>query len=139
MRQHEGNIMKSCIFAVGFVLALSSSVSVAGDFMNGEDLKKAFCGKTFTGENFEKGSTFKVYYPEKCDEVIHHYLTGSNAGQTVTWPLRISPSGDHCVTHEGKEKCAQFILNNDGVYNAMRDGKAIYSRADPANGNHLDN
>ena len=131
--------MKSCIFAVGLVFVLGAAVSVAGNFMSGEDLKKALCGKTFMGENFEKGSTFKVYYPDKCDEVIHHYLTGSNAGQTVTWPLRISPSGDHCVTNGGKEKCAQFILNNDGVYHAMRDGKAIYSRANPVNGKHLDN
>jgi hypothetical protein len=130
--------MKSCIFTVALVFALGSSVSVAGNFMSGEDLKKAFCGKTFIGENFAKGSTFKVYYSEKCDEVIHHYLTGNNAGQTVTWPLRISPSGDHCVTHDGKEKCTQFILNKDGVYHAMRDGKAIYSRANPVDGNQLD-
>jgi hypothetical protein len=130
--------MKRCMFVVGLVLALGSTVSIAGNFMNGEDLKIAFCGKTFMGKNFEKGSTFKVYYPEKCDEVIHHYLTGNDAGQTVTWSLRISPSGDHCVTHDDKEKCTQFILNNDGVYLAMRDGKAIYSRSNPANGNHLD-
>lgn len=131
--------MKNHMFAVGVVLALGSSETFAGDFMSGEELKNAFCGKTFMGENFEKGSTFKVYYPEKCDEVIHHYLTGSNAGQTVTWPLRISPSGDHCVTNDGKEKCAQFVLAKDGVYHAMRDGKVIYSRTNSANGNQLDN
>lgn len=131
--------MKNSIAVVGLVLAMGSSVSVAGNTMSGDELKKALCGKTFTGENFEKGSTFKVYYPEKCDEVIHRYLTGTNAGKTVTWSLRIRPSGDHCVTHDGKEKCTQFILNNDGAYHAMRDGKAIYSRANPVNGNHLDN
>jgi hypothetical protein len=131
--------MKSCLFVVGLALALGSSVSVAGGFMDGADLKKAFCGNTFMGENLEKGSTFKVYYPDKCDEVLHHFLTGNNAGQTVAWPLRISPSGDHCVTYDGKEKCAQFVLNKDGVYHAMRDGKAIYSRTNPVNGNHLDN
>ena len=130
--------MKRCIFAAGLVLALVSPVSVAGDFVNGEALKQAFCGKTFMGENvIGKGSTFKVYYPEKCDELMQHYLTGSNAGQTVTWALRISPSGDHCVTHDGNEKCAQFILGKDGVYQAMRDGKVIFTRHNPANGNHL--
>ena len=130
--------MKRCFFTVGLVFTLGSSVTVAGDFVSGEDLKKAFCGKTFMGENFEKGSTFKVYYPDKCDEVVHHFLTGSNAGKTVTWSLRISPSGDHCVTYDGKEKCAQFVLNKDEAYHAMRDGKAIYSRTSPVNGNHLD-
>lgn len=130
--------MNSFIFAAGLVFALVSSASVAGDFVSGNDLKQAFCGKTFMGENFiGKGSTFKAYYPEKCDEVMQHYLTGSNAGQTVTWALRISPSGDHCVTHDGNEKCAQFMLGKDGFYQAMRDGKVIYTRHDPVNGNHL--
>lgn len=130
--------MKSCFVAVLLVAVLGSSVTVAGDFVNGTDLKKAFCGKTFMGENFEKGSTFKVYYPDKCDEVTHHFLTGSNAGQKVTWSLRISPIGEHCVTYDGKEKCTRFILNKEGVYHAMRDGKAIYSRTNPVTGNHLE-
>jgi hypothetical protein len=130
--------MKSFVLALALVLSAGSSAAFAGDVMRGDELKKAFCGKTFSGENFEKGSTFKVYYPDKCDVVVHHFLTGSNAGQTVTWSLRISPGGDHCVTYDGKEKCAKFILNKDGVYHAMRDGKAIYSRANPVNGNHLD-
>ncbi len=131
--------MRSCIIAVGICLALGSSASVAEEFLNGEVLQKAFCGKTFKGENVEKGSTFKVYYPEKCDEVIHHFLTGGDAGKTVTWPLRISLNGDHCVVNGGKEKCAQFILNKDGVYQAMREGKVIYTRSHPVEGNHLNN
>ena len=130
--------MKSCRFTVGLVLALGSTLAVAEDFVSGEDLKKAFCGKAFMGQNFEKETTFKVYYPNKCDEVVHHFLTGSNAGQTATWLLHISPSGDHCVTYDGKEKCAKFVLNKDGAYHAMRDGKAIYSRTSPVNGNHLE-
>ena len=129
--------MKSHMFAFGIALALSSSVCVAEEFLSGEVLQKAFCGKTYKGENVEKGSTFKVYYPEKCNEVIHHFLTGGEAGKSVTWPLRISPSGDHCVVNGGKEKCARFILNKDGVYQAMRDGQVIYTRSHPTDGNHL--
>lgn len=131
--------MKSFIFYLGLALPLISNVSFAADFMSSDELKNTFCGKTFNGENIEKGSTFKVYYPEKCDEVIHHFLTGSTAGKTVTWPLRISPIGEHCVTNDGKEKCASFVKVNEGIYNAMRDGKVIYTRKNSVNGNHLDN
>ena len=131
--------MKIYTLVVSIVLALGSSLSVAEEFLNGETLQKAFCGKTYMGENVEKGSTFKVYYPEKCDEVIHYFLTGGDAGKTVTWPLRINQNGDHCVVNGGKEKCARFILNKDGVYQAMRDGKVIYTRSHPVDGKHLNN
>lgn len=124
--------------AAGLTLALGSSATVAGDFMSGEDLKKALCGKTFMGENIDLGLQFKVYYPEKCDEVIHHYLNGSKAGQRVTWPLRIIPNGDHCVTNDGKEKCARFVSPKGGVLHAMRDGKVIYTRTNAVDGNQLD-
>lgn len=102
-------------------------------------LKKTFCGKTFTGENFASKSYFRVFYPEKCDDVIHHYLTGDNAGQTVTWQLRNGPSGDHCVTHDSKEKCAQFVIGSDRPYYSVCDGKAYYFPTNPVDGNHLDN
>ena len=129
--------MKRCVVTVGLVLAVGSSVSLAGDFMSGRDLQKVLCGNTFQGENLAQGSTFRVYYPEKCDEVVHRFLTGSNAGKTVTWSFRISPSGDHCVAHDGKELCTRFVALGDGVYHGMRDGKAVYTRSNGEAGKHL--
>lgn len=131
--------MKMRLFAMGLAAVLVSSVCVAEDFLVGDELKKAFCGKTFMqGENFISGWTFKVFYPEKCNELTVHYLTGEKAGQRFIRPLRIYPSGDHCVMSSGKDRCEKFIQVSDGVYHAMRDGKQQYSRAKPVDGNHLD-
>jgi len=131
--------MKIFLFAISLAAALGSSVSFAEDFLVGDNLKKAFCGKTFMeGENFDSGWTFKVYYPEKCNEVTNHYLTGDKAGQRFTWPLRIYSSGDHCVMRDGKDRCAKFVMVSEGVYHAIRDGKAQYSRTKPVDGNQLD-
>jgi hypothetical protein len=130
--------MKVRVLVMGLVLAAGSSMVSAEKYMSGEELKKAFCGKTFLGENPEKGATFKVYYTDKCDEVIHHFLSGGSAGKTVTWKLRFSSDGGHCVTYDGKEKCAKFVSVNDKVYHAMRDGKVIFTRTNPTVGKHLD-
>jgi hypothetical protein len=134
--------MKKILFAMSLAAAFGSSVSFAEDFLVGDDLKKAFCGKTFMeGENFESGWTFKVFYPEKCNEIIVHYLTGDKAGQRFTRSLRIYPSGDHCVVsdRDGKDRCEKFVMVSEGVYHAIRGGKARYSRTKSVNGNQLDN
>lgn len=125
--------------SMGLAVALFSSTAFGGSFLTGDELQKAFCGKTFMeGENFDSGWTFKVFYAEKCNEITVHYLTGDKAGQRFTWPLRIYPSGDHCVKRDGKDRCAKMEMVGDGVYHAIRDGKAQYSRAKPVDGNQLD-
>jgi len=131
--------MKRSFVALGIAGFLCSSVSFAEDFLAGDALKTVLCGKTFLeGENFGSGWTFKVFYPENCNEITVHYLTGEQAGKRFTWPLRIYPSGDHCVKRDGKDRCAKFKQVGDGVYHAIRDGKADYSRAKPVDGNQLD-
>lgn len=131
--------MKTKLMAL--TVALFSSAAFGGDFLTGDDLQKAFCGKTFMhGENFESGWTFKTYYPEKCNELTVHYITGDKAGQRFTWPLRIDPSGDHCVKRDGKDRCAKFSMVEPGVYHAKRgDGVLVYSRTKSVDGNQLDN
>jgi hypothetical protein len=132
--------MKKTLFAISLGSLLCSSLSFAEDLLVGDELKKAFCGKTFMeGVNFESGWTFKVYYSEKCNEITNLYLTGDKAGQKFTWPLRIYPSGDHCVKRDGKDRCAKFVKVSEGEYHATRNGKAQYSRAKPVDGNQLDN
>jgi hypothetical protein len=124
---------------MALAFAFFSTTALGGDFLTGDELQKAFCGKTFLeGENFISGWTFKAFYAPKCNEITVHYLTGDKAGQRFTWPLRIYPSGDHCVQRDGKDRCAKFEMVGDGAYHAMRSGKAQYSRAKPVDGNQLD-
>jgi len=132
--------MKKVALAAGLVTTFTFSNSMAADFLVGDDLQKAFCGKTFMeGENFDSGWKFKVYYPEKCNEVTVHYVSGDQTGQRFTWPLRIYPSGDHCVKRDGKDRCFKIYPMGDGVYHAIAgNGKAMYSRSKPVEGNQLD-
>lgn len=130
--------MKKTSMAV--TMALFSSAAFGVGSLSGEELQKVFCGKTFMhGENFESGWTFKTFYAEKCNELTVHYITGDKAGQRFTWPLRIYPSGDHCVKRDGKDRCAKFSMVEPGVFHARRgDGTPVYSRTKAVDGNRLD-
>ena len=92
------------------------------------------------GENFKSGWTFNVSYPEKCNEMTLHYLTGGLAGQRFTWPLRVNADGDHCVKRDGKDRGRKFSMVEPGVYHAKSgDGTLDYSRTRIVDGNQLDN
>lgn len=115
-----------------------SATATAGDFMTGDELKAALCGKTADGVNHKSGWTFRTYYSENCRDITVKYLTGDKAGETHVFPLKIYPSGDHCAKRFNKEICSKYRSIGNGVYHQiLPDGTHEVTRSNPVDGNQI--
>ncbi len=117
---------KTALILLGSMVAYAAP-TLAGDYLDGDQLKHVFCNKTFDGQNHKSGWTFKNYYNADCDRIDVKYLTGDRADDTRTMAMRIYANGDHCVIKKGKERCGKWKDMGNGVYHKFsgRTGKHI--------------
>jgi hypothetical protein len=108
--------MKTTLSLVLGALTLNAATVVAGEYLDGDQLRQVFCDKTFDGENQKSGWTFKNYHNADCDRIELHYLTGDKAGTTTVRTARIYANGDHCVIKQGRERCGKWKDMGNGVY-----------------------
>ncbi|MCB0392452.1 MAG: hypothetical protein KDD58_14270 [Bdellovibrionales bacterium] len=108
--------MRNKMLTFLMAITLIPSLTMAGDFLTGEEYKLTFCDTTSKGENIKSGWTFNIYINKSCDQLTVHYLTGKEAGKTITRSLTVYPSGDVCIIKNNEEKCEKVKAESNGVY-----------------------
>ena len=136
--------MKKLISSAALIFLATSSLSLASDYMTGDQRQTAFCGKTFDGKNEFSGSTFKIHLDQECKTNTIHYLTGKKAGKTFERKINnIYANGELCRSSKnGKESCNKVKDMGNGTYevtgtNGKWKGKHYVTLSNIVDGNQL--
>ena len=100
-------------------LLMMSTIALANEKLNGDQIKELFTDKRFDGTNHNTGK-------DSSNQAKANGKMYANVTMGPSWTIDwwVNESGQHCLKHpKFGESCGDIIDNGDGSYSRMVDGK----------------
>lgn len=114
-------MVKKIIFIFSIFVLFNSAI--AGEFLNGDEIKSLVTNKSWDVHNVAKDKTFKGYDNDQGEHYIHV------PWKDKTFKRRWWVEGDmHCTSHPKRgDNCKKMKKVSEGVYHGISDGEHTHT------------